>query len=93
MRAEKSDVLKTDIFFIPLSILHSGIPINQQHLIYNQKELNDATEVKDIPLVKGSRLKLVLGLKGGPVSARRVVTLPDFDTTWFDLSDVLNTSR
>lgn len=70
-----------------------GIPINQQHLIYNQKELNDATEVKDIPLVKGSRLKLVLGLKGGPVSARRVVTLPDFDTTWFDLSDVLNTSR
>lgn len=70
-----------------------GIPISQQHLIYNQKELNDATEIKDIPLEEGSRLKLVLGLKGGPVSARRVVTLPDLDTTWFDLSDVLNTSR
>ncbi|XP_055692742.1 uncharacterized protein LOC129795471 [Lutzomyia longipalpis] len=71
---------------------YEGIPIGHQHLLYNHNELNDATEMKDIPLVKGSRLKLVLGLKGGPVSARRVVTLPDYEN-WFDLSDVLNTSR
>uniref|UniRef100_A0A1L8DTS8 Putative ubiquitin-like domain of an1 n=1 Tax=Nyssomyia neivai TaxID=330878 RepID=A0A1L8DTS8_9DIPT len=70
---------------------YEGIPIGHQHLLYNHNELNDATEMKDIPLVKGSRLKLVLGLKGGPVSARRVVTLPDYEN-WFDLSDVLNTS-
>lgn len=69
-----------------------GIPVGQQHLLYNHEELNDATEMKDIPLVKGSRLKLVLGMKGGPVSARRVVTLPDYDS-WFDLNDILNTSR
>lgn len=48
--------------------------------------------MRDVPLVKGSRLKLVLGMKGGPVSARRVVTLPDYDR-WFDLNDILNTSR
>lgn len=66
--------------------------MGQQHLLYNQKELSDATEMKDIPLSKGSRLKLVLGMKGGPVSARRVVTLPDYDS-WFDLNDIINTSR
>ncbi|XP_037025472.1 uncharacterized protein LOC119066890 isoform X2 [Bradysia coprophila] len=71
---------------------HEGIPIGQQHLLYNHKELNDGTEMRDVPLVKGSRLKLVLGMKGGPVSARRVVTLPDYDR-WFDLNDILNTSR
>lgn len=31
-------------------------------------------------------------MKGGPVSAKRVVTLPDYDS-WIDLSDVFNTSR
>lgn len=48
--------------------------------------------MKDIPLVNGSRLKLVLDMKGGPVSARRVVNIPDYEN-WFDLNDVLNTSR
>ncbi|GAB0087829.1 Ubiquitin-like domain-containing protein [Sergentomyia squamirostris] len=71
---------------------YEGIPVGHQHLLYNHNELSDTTEMKDVPLVKGSRLKLVLGLKGGPVSARRVVTLPDYEN-WFDLSDVLNTSR
>lgn len=62
-----------------------GIPVRQQHLIFNHRELNDATEVKDVPLVHGSRLKLVLGLRGGPVSAqRRLVKMPDLDT-WLDL--------
>lgn len=73
--------------------LSTGIPTSQQHLLYNHKELGDTVELKDVPLGRGSRLKLVLDLKGGPVSARRVVSVPDFDTTWFDLSEVLNTSR
>lgn len=48
--------------------------------------MSDSTEVKDVPLSHGSRLKLVLGLKGGPVSAqRRLVKMPDLDT-WFDLN-------
>lgn len=82
--------IKNWINFIDVVECFAGIPVNQQHLLYNQKELSDAVELKDIPLMKGSRLKLVLNLKGGPVSARRVITIPDFDTTWFDLSEVLN---
>jgi hypothetical protein len=68
-------------------LLPTGIPINQQHLLYNHKELSDTTTLKDIPLVNGSRLKLVLGMRGGPVSARRVVSLQDYDNL-FDISDV-----
>lgn len=68
---------------------YEGIPVNQQHLLYNHKELNDATEMKDIPLVNGSRLKLVLGMKGGPISSKRVVTISDYEN-WFDMSDVLS---
>ncbi|XP_058823941.1 uncharacterized protein LOC131684803 [Topomyia yanbarensis] len=67
---------------------YEGIPVNQQHLLYNHKELNDAMEMKDIPLVNGSRLKLVLGMKGGPISSKRVVTISDYEN-WFDMSDVL----
>lgn len=68
---------------------YEGIPVNQQHLLYNHKELSDAMELKDIPLVNGSRLKLVLGMKGGPISSKRVVTISDYEN-WFDMSDVLS---
>lgn len=81
----KSSITKIFYFFF------AGIPVEQQHLIYNHKELLDKTEIKDIPLVKGSTIRLVLDMKGGPVSARRVVTLPGYDK-WFDLSDVLGHS-
>lgn len=68
---------------------YEGIPANQQHLLYNHKELSDTTEMKDIPLVNGSRLKLVLRMKGGPISSKRVVTISDYEN-WFDMSDVLS---
>lgn len=68
---------------------YEGIPVNQQHLLYNHKELTDGMEMKDIPLVNGSRLKLVLGMKGGPISSKRVVTISDYEN-WFDMSDVLS---
>lgn len=61
-----------------------GIPANVQNLIFNNNVLNDETEVKDVPLVEGSRLKLILDMKGGPVSARRFVKMQDFE------SDLLN---
>lgn len=64
----------------------------QQNLIFKDRELSDDLEMRDIPLVKGSRLKFVLGMKGGPVSARRVVSMPDYDN-WLDLNDILNSSR
>lgn len=67
-----------------------GIPVNQQHLLYKHKELNDAMVMKDIPLVNGSRLKLVLGMKGGPISSKRLVTISSDYDNWLDMSDVLS---
>lgn len=69
-------------------VFAAGIPVNQQSLIFNDRELTDELEMRDIPLVKGSRLKFVLGMKGGPVSARRSVTLPADCDSWFDLNDM-----
>lgn len=59
----------------------TGIPFRQQHLIYQSAELKDSAEVKDVPLAQGSRLKLVVGLKGGPVLAqRRLIKMPDLES-------------
>ncbi|XP_058055556.1 uncharacterized protein LOC131206967 [Anopheles bellator] len=69
---------------------YEGIPVNQQHLLYKHKELTDAMVMKDIPLVNGSRLKLVLGLKGGPISSKRLVTISSDCDNWLDMSDVLS---
>lgn len=82
--------MDSNITFMCLFCL--GIPVAQQNLIFKDRELSDDLEMRDIPLVKGSRLKFVLGMKGGPVSARRVVSLPDYDN-WLDLNDILNSSR
>ena len=47
-------------------------------------------EMKDIPLVKGSRVKLVLGMKGGPISSKRLFTISSDYDNWLDMSDVLS---
>ncbi|XP_052869722.1 uncharacterized protein LOC128275305 [Anopheles cruzii] len=69
---------------------YEGIPVSQQHLLYKHTELTDAMVMKDIPLVNGSRLKLVLGLKGGPISSKRLVTISSDCDNWLDMSDVLS---
>jgi hypothetical protein len=64
--------------------LFLGIPSNQIHLLYNQTELNDSMLLKDIPnFHEGIRLKLVLGMKVGPISSARRFPLTDYDS-WFD---------
>ncbi|XP_070494323.1 serine-rich adhesin for platelets-like isoform X2 [Chironomus tepperi] len=63
-----------------------GIPSNQLHLLHNQMELNDSMLLKDIPnFHEGNKLKLklVLGMKVGPISSARRVPLTDYDS-WFD---------
>ncbi|XP_039275467.1 AN1-type zinc finger protein 4 [Nilaparvata lugens] len=55
-----------------------GIPISQQHLIYNLQELDDASLLADYSVKSGSTLKLVLSMRGGPISTvRRVLPLDD----------------
>lgn len=73
-----------------LFLLIKGIPVNQQHLLLQQTELNDATILGDIPIYEGMRLKLVLGMKVGPIQSRRVLpSLSDYDS-WFDMNDMQN---
>uniref|UniRef100_A0A1B6EFZ7 Ubiquitin-like domain-containing protein n=3 Tax=Clastoptera arizonana TaxID=38151 RepID=A0A1B6EFZ7_9HEMI len=68
-----------------------GIPVSQQHLLYNQKELNDSSALKDYFLQDGATLKLVLSMRGGPISTVRRI-LPLDDSAWRELVN-LNTDE
>ncbi|XP_063817566.1 AN1-type zinc finger protein 4 [Pseudophryne corroboree] len=49
-----------------------GIPISQQHLIWNNVELEDEFCLNDYNISEGCTLKLVLAMRGGPINTRRV---------------------
>jgi len=49
-----------------------GIPISQQHLIWKTVELEDDYYLHDYGISHGSTLQLVLAMRGGPISTRRV---------------------
>uniref|UniRef100_A0A1A7WAK4 Zinc finger, AN1-type domain 4 n=1 Tax=Iconisemion striatum TaxID=60296 RepID=A0A1A7WAK4_9TELE len=53
-----------------------GIPVAQQHLIWNSVELDDDHCLHDYGISEGCTLKLVLAMRGGPINTRRV-TLED----------------
>ncbi|XP_062462663.1 AN1-type zinc finger protein 4 isoform X4 [Pezoporus occidentalis] len=49
-----------------------GIPVSQQHLIWNNTELRDDYCLNDYNISEGCTLKLVLAMRGGPINTRRV---------------------
>jgi len=49
-----------------------GIPIVQQHLIYQTAELEDDYCLHDYNVSDGATLKLVLAMRGGPINTRRI---------------------
>ncbi|XP_056292037.1 AN1-type zinc finger protein 4 isoform X1 [Pseudoliparis swirei] len=49
-----------------------GIPVAQQHLIWNNLELDDEHCLHDYGIAEGCTLKLVLAMRGGPINTRRV---------------------
>ncbi|XP_039593885.1 AN1-type zinc finger protein 4 [Polypterus senegalus] len=49
-----------------------GIPVAQQHLIWNNAELEDEYCLNDYNISEGCTLKLVLAMRGGPINTRRV---------------------
>ncbi|NXI37675.1 ZFAN4 protein, partial [Galbula dea] len=49
-----------------------GIPVSQQHLIWNNMELKDEYCLNDYNISEGCTLKLVLAMRGGPINPRRV---------------------
>ncbi|XP_052007149.1 AN1-type zinc finger protein 4-like [Xyrauchen texanus] len=67
-----------------------GIPVSQQHLIWNGMELEDEYCLHDYSISEGCTLKLVLAMRGGPVNTRRVTVTDD---SVREISDCLNTGR
>lgn len=49
-----------------------GIPITQQHLIWNNIDLKDDVCLNDYMISEGCTLKLVLAMRAGPINTRRV---------------------
>lgn len=48
-----------------------GIPVSQQHLIWQCQELPDESSLHDCNITDGATLKLVLGMRGGPINTRK----------------------
>ena len=48
-----------------------GIPMSQQHLIWQSTELEDDRTLQEYQIYNGATLQLVLGMRGGPVNIRR----------------------
>ena len=59
------------IHFCFLILLTLGIPVSQQHLIWKSQELNDDLCLQDYQITDGATLKLVLGMRGGPINTRQ----------------------
>ncbi|KAG0427800.1 hypothetical protein HPB47_025181, partial [Ixodes persulcatus] len=47
------------------------IPVSQQHLIWQCQELPDESSLHDCNITDGATLKLVLGMRGGPINTRK----------------------
>ncbi|KAL0275650.1 UNVERIFIED_CONTAM: hypothetical protein PYX00_003447 [Menopon gallinae] len=64
-----------------------GIPISQQHLLYNLEELDNSASVRDYSIQNGATLKLVLSMRVGPISTKR---LPPVDEiAWRELQELM----
>lgn len=48
-----------------------GIPVAQQHLIWQNDELSDNQLLRDCNIPGGATLRLVLGMRGGPINTCR----------------------
>lgn len=72
-----------------------GIPISQQHLVYGHRELEDSRTLRSLRIGHGARLRLVLSMRGGPISTRRVPPPPSHqpDKHWRDIERLLDANR
>ncbi|KAM5321665.1 AN1-type zinc finger protein 4 isoform 3-T3 [Glossophaga mutica] len=66
-----------------------GIPICQQHLIWNNVELEDDYCLNDYNISEGCTLKLVLAIRGGPINTRRV----PMDDPLREMAEYMDSSR
>lgn len=74
-------LLLWDLNFSSIKIIFLGIAIGQQHLIWQEHELDDESSLHDYGVPSGGTLRLVLGMRGGPINTRRVPVEPP---SWAD---------
>ncbi|OWF37826.1 AN1-type zinc finger protein 4-like [Mizuhopecten yessoensis] len=67
-----------------------GIPIAQQHLIWQSMELEDEYSLHDYSINDGATLKLVLAMRGGPINTRRI---PMEDPTLREMAEYVEANR
>lgn len=77
------------IVYVIINICVQGIPVSHQNLLYKMSELQDYKRICDTGVGNGSTLQLILAMRGGPISTRR---LSDHQVLWKDLND-LNLSK
>lgn len=52
-----------------------GLPISQMILVHNHQELGDDNTLCEYGIITGSRIQLLVSMKGGPVHAKRMTLL------------------
>ncbi|XP_014676858.1 PREDICTED: AN1-type zinc finger protein 4-like [Priapulus caudatus] len=70
-----------------------GIPISQQHLIWQSRELEDEFCLQDYSITDGATLKLVLAMRGGPINARRVPLPDDSSMSLREITEYVEANR
>jgi hypothetical protein len=70
-----------------------GIPIHQQNLIFQSKELKDSRRLCDAGIKNGSTIKLVIAMKGGPISTRRLSVSCEHHMMLKELKELLENTR
>ncbi|XP_049269828.1 AN1-type zinc finger protein 4 isoform X7 [Rhipicephalus sanguineus] len=63
-----------------------GIPVSQQHLIWQSQELPDDSSLHECNITDGATIRLVLGMRGGPINTRkdRVLFVGRFITPYLE---------
>ncbi|CAN7992801.1 unnamed protein product [Ixodes hexagonus] len=69
-----------------------GIPVSQQHLIWQSQELPDESSLHDCNVTDGATLKLVLGMRGGPINTRKATSAEERPSL-FDVAKYLDAKQ
>lgn len=66
--------------------------MHHQNLLFRMTELEDHKKLGDLGIRNGSTLKLVLSMRGGPISTRRLSSC-DHHVTWRGLKELIEHAR
>lgn len=83
-------VFKCEVYMLSLRL---GIPIYQQNLIFQSRELKDMNRLGDAGIRNGSTLTLVASMRGGPISTRRLSVACEHHVMLKELKELLENTR